>query len=198
MAKQVIIPASSSHAKHALIQDVVFDLWKNGKRSHWFSVSYVSSATGVMCEELADFDEMGMEGGTGIYQITGDLIIPQNSYTTLNNLTRHAGERFNMHVLFRSGLVKSFIFRSKNGLKRNYKTDEGYGHIYERYPLAGNYQDKFGVRIRIAEAFGGSPFETKIILSGITLENTSYYVNNPTEFYAKFPIIATSGGSTDN
>ena len=187
MSTKVLIPTTVNDTYYSIIKDVVFDRWISGKRDHSFKLGrLIKRTSAISLDELSTPDEVGAEGGTGIYKIAGEIALTCNSANLMDSLNVQDGQRYAMHILYTDGTASSVPFIDANGIPLAYTSD--FQYITDRYPNASVYRDYFGVRLTIKKEFGGANRTAKLVLSGMTLEDVSCIPRNDADFYSRFSI----------
>lgn len=187
MSVKVLLPTSSGDAHYSLVKDIVFDRWINGKRDHSFKLgNLIKRVTALTLEEFSTIDEVGADGGTGIFKLSGDISLTVNSAAAMNMLNSQDGDRYGIHILYTDGSASSLPYIDSNNVALPYSGD--YQYIADRYPNAATYKDYFGARITVKKDLGGVNRTAKLSLSGITLEDVSWTPTSEANFYSRFSL----------
>lgn len=187
MSTKVLLPTASTGAHYSLVKDIVFDRWINGKRDHSFKLgTFIKRVSAITLDEFATADEVGVEGGTGIYKLAGEVSLAINSGELMNAVNMQDGDRYGMHILYYDGTASSIPYIDTNNVPLQYTGD--YQYIADRYPNAAQYQSYFGVRLTVKKTLGGTNRTAILSLSGITMEDVSWTPKNDADFYSRFSL----------
>src|SRR3954464_5951854 len=107
----IIFPLHPANAGYCTLKDAIFVRRIGDEVLYAFALGFIKKSAGYSLTEIPTLYRHGVNGGTSIYRISMDLIVPQNSYIAYNALGLNIGELYDLHLLYRNGEVLSFPFR---------------------------------------------------------------------------------------
>lgn len=183
---KIIFPRPADNAKVDLVKDIVFIRRYSNSNLFAFALGYIKRATDLTFEELFIPDDDNLEEGVGVYRISGEISVLANSYHAQQAVNKIVGQRFEAQVLYSSGQVLPIPYRNASGAPLDYSKPP-VRHLFDRYPEIAKFRDKFGVKLRVVESFGGSNDSLRLSITGITMERQKHWPASIAEFYASIP-----------
>ena len=158
-----------------LIQDIVFSRYENGQEVFSFSLGIIPKALAPVFEEMVVPSPIG-PAGTGIWKITGDLPLYDNSSETINALKRLAGLPLHMQILYKSGRCVGTLTLGAGGASNGFASD--------RFNNLLAYRPLMGVAIQVKDESAGYR-RVHLVINGATAEKYDYQTD-PGSFYGLF------------
>lgn len=182
----IIFPRHPSNAAYCTLKDAVFVRRIGDEVLYAFALGIVKKSASYSIDEIVSPKRHGVSAGTGVFRVSGDLIVPQNSYIASQALGLNVGELYDLHLLYRNGEVLSFPGRLPSTYTKLPLTY--FRNLKQRYPRIEDFRnDEIGVRFSIAEAGGGNNAELKLHIEGLSFETRKYKPSSETEFYQLIP-----------
>lgn len=185
------LPQQVSNASTALIADIVFVRRDaKGKELFAFQLGTVTSASTVQWHESIQANPTGGNAGTGIFKIDGDVECYQNDALTLNELQRHLGRLFEIHILYSDGKAVSSKALSVAGNIEELKTR--FQFTVDRFNNIEALRSQMGVVLELDDNSGGGYESIHLIISGSSAEKCNWIPAGIADFYNRFLTLKSS------
>lgn len=175
----IILSNRVNQASPGLAKDIVFREKTTGNS---FFLSNIAKSATLSFSENTTRDFGGGKPGCGVFSITGDLLLYQNSAAAISQIVKHRGYRFDVFVLFFDGSCTATCL--VQGVNANSKGNPKEENIL--FPNASKYRDYTGVVLQITDDAVSSR-NLHILVSGSTFDKTDWKVTKDSDFYKHFP-----------
>jgi hypothetical protein len=166
-------------ATPGLAKDIVFREKTTGNA---FFLSNIAKSATLSFVENTSKDFSGGKPGCGVYSISGDLLLYQNSADAIRAIRKHRGFRYDVFVLFFDGSCTASCL--VEGITANSKGNPKEENIL--FPNASKFRAHTGVVLQITDD-AVSARNLHILVTGSTFDKTEWRVTKDSDFYKLFP-----------